>query len=78
MVFEKLAEIISEQFGVAKDDITAETSFVEDLGADSLDLVELVMSIEELFEIGEVEDGAMESIHTVGDVVGFIKTKLGE
>lgn len=56
MVFDKLSGIIAQQFGVSKDEITEETSFVEDLGADSLDLVELIMSVEEAFELGEVED----------------------
>lgn len=78
MVTEKLKEIISEQFGVAIDTITDATSFVEDLGADSLDLVELIMSVEEAFELGEVEDGVMETIQTVGDVAKFIKAKLDD
>lgn len=78
MVTEKLKEIISEQFGVAIDTITDATLFVEDLGADSLDLVELIMSVEEAFELGEVEDGVMEKIQTVGDVAKFIKAKLDD
>ncbi|WP_458862616.1 acyl carrier protein [Acidaminobacterium chupaoyuni] len=78
MILEKLKEIIEEQFGVSADEITEETSLVEDLGADSLDLVELVMSVEEAFELGQVEDGTLESVKTVGDVVNFIKERIDE
>lgn len=77
-VFEKLSEIIAEQFGVDASEITEETSFVEDLGADSLDLVELIMSVEEAFELGEVEDNTLENVKSVGDVVNFIKDRVGE
>ncbi len=78
MVFDKLSGIIAQQFGVSKDEITEETSFVEDLGADSLDLVELIMSVEEAFELGEVEDETLDGVKTVGDVVNFIKDRIGE
>ena len=54
------------------------SSFVEDLGADSLDLVELIMSVEEAFELGEVEDETLDGVKTVGDVVNFIKDRIGE
>ena len=78
MIFDKLSGIIAQQFGVSKDEITEETSFVEDLGADSLDLVELIMSVEEAFELGEVEDETLDGVKTVGDVVNFIKDRIGE
>ena len=78
MGFDKLSGIIAQQFGVSKDEITEETSFVEDLGADSLDLVELIMSVEEAFELGEVEDETLDGVKTVGDVVNFIKDRIGE
>lgn len=78
MVFDKLSGIIAQQFGVSKDEITEETSFVEDLGTDSLDLVELIMSVEEAFELGEVEDETLDGVKTVGDVVNFIKDRIGE
>ena len=78
MVFDKLSGIIAQQFGVSKDEITEETSFVEDLGADSLDLVELIMSVEEAFEQGEEEDQTLDGVKTVGDVVNFIKDRIGE
>ena len=54
MVFERLAELLSEQFGVEPETITLETSFEEDLGADSLDLVEMMMALEEEFDVGEI------------------------
>ena len=78
MVLEKLSALIAEQFGVDTSEITEETSFVGDLGADSLDLVELIMSVEEAFDLGEVEDGTLENVKTVGDVVQFITSRVGE
>lgn len=72
MVFEKLCEIIAEQFGINPEEITADTSFVDDFNADSIDLVELMMSVEEEFDIGEVEENSLEKIKTVGDVVNYI------
>ena len=78
MVLEKLSALIAEQFGVDASEITEETSFVGDLGADSLDLVELIMSVEEAFDLGEVEDGTLETVKTVGDVVQFITSRVGE
>ena len=78
MVLEKLSALIAEQFGVDASEITEETSFVGELGADSLDLVELIMSVEEAFDLGEVEDGTLENVKTVGDVVQFITSRVGE
>ena len=78
MVLEKLKGIIAQQFGVDQDEITEETTSVGDLGADSLDLVELIMSVEEAFELGQVEDNALENVKTVGDVVNFIKERVEE
>ena len=75
MVLEKLADIIAEQFGVGANSITADTSFQEDLNADSLDLVDLIMALEEEFEIS-VEDEEIESFKTIGDVENFIKDKI--
>ena len=72
MVLEKLKGIIAQQFGVDQ------TTFVGDLGADSLDLVELIMSVEDAFELGQVEDNTLENVKTVGDVVNFIKERVGE
>ncbi|MBQ2696526.1 MAG: acyl carrier protein [Clostridia bacterium] len=72
MEFEKVATIIAEQLGVDEASISKETSFVDDLGADSLDVVELVMALEEEFDM-EFPDGEAENIKTVGDVVDYIK-----
>jgi len=68
----KSKKIIVEQLGVEEDDITMESSFIDDLGADSLDIVELIMALEEEFEI-EIPDSEAEKIATVGDAVEFIK-----
>lgn len=72
MVFEKLVELLSEQFGVAPETITLNTTFEEDLGADSLDLVELMMALEEEFDVGEIEEETARKLKTVGDVVDLI------
>lgn len=72
MVFERLCELLGEQFGVEPETITLETSFEEDLGADSLDLVEMMMALEEEFDVGEIGEEAARSIRTVGDVVDLI------
>jgi len=72
MIFEKVREIICEQFDVDEENVTPETDIREDLDADSLDLVDLVMSFEDEFKI-EVPDDAVESIKTVGDIVKFIE-----
>ncbi len=71
-IFEKLKGIIVDQLGVEEDVVKTEATFVEDLSADSLDIVELVMAIEEEFEI-EIPDQAAESIVTVQDVINYIK-----
>lgn len=73
MVFEKVKEIIVEQLGVEEDDVTLESSFIDDLGADSLDIVELIMALEEEFDI-EIPDEDAEKITIVGDVVDYIKS----
>ena len=75
-IFEKIAAIIADQFGVDESTITRNTSFEEDLGADSLDIVDLTMSIEEEFEVGEIEEDDLENIRTVGSVVDMISAKL--
>jgi len=72
MIFEKVKKIIVEQLGVEEDDVTMESSFIDDLGADSLDIVELIMALEEEFDL-EIPDSEAEKIATVGDAVEYIK-----
>ncbi|OGO83520.1 MAG: acyl carrier protein [Clostridiales bacterium GWC2_40_7] len=72
MVFEKVKKIIVEQLGVEEDEIAMESSFIDDLGADSLDIVELIMALEEEFDL-EIPDNEAEKIATVGDAVDYIK-----
>ena len=74
-IFGRMQEIIAEQFGVDEDSITENTSF-EDLGADSVDLVELVMAMEDEFKIGEVGEEDLADLSTVGDCVNFLSAKL--
>jgi acyl carrier protein len=78
MVFEKVVRLLSEQFGVEESTITMKTNFEEDLGADSLDIVELSMTLEEEFDFGEIEDADLENLKTVGDVVELITSRESE
>ena len=71
-VFEKIKAIIVEQLGAAEASVTLEASFIDDLGADSLDIVELIMALEEEFDT-EIPDAEAEKIVTVGDVVDYIR-----
>ena len=71
-VEERVIEIVSEQMGVSKDQVTRETSFINDLGADSLDTVELVMEFEEEFDI-TIPDEEAEKIQTVGQAINYIE-----
>lgn len=75
-IAERVKEIIVDQLGVSADQVTSEAKFVEDLGADSLDTVELVMALEEEFDV-EVPDDEAEKLQAVKDVVSFIESKKG-
>ena len=77
-IFSKLQELIAEQFAIDQDEITMGSSFTDDLGADSVDLVELVMGMEEAFELEglEDEDADLAQLKTVGDCVKFLNGKL--
>ena len=75
-VLAKMQELIAEQFAMNEDEITMETSFEEDLGADSVDLVELVMAMEEEFDIGEMEEEDLSDLKTVGDCVNYLVNKM--
>ncbi len=74
-IFEKVKNIIVDLLQVSEDAVTPEAHFIDDLGADSLDLVELIMGIEEEFNI-EIPDGEAEKVVTVGDVVEYIKENV--
>ena len=76
MIFEKLAALIAEQFNVDADTITMETSFTDDLNADSVDIVDLSMALEEEFGIEELGEDEASSISTVGDLVRFLQNKV--
>ena len=75
MIFEKLAALLSEQFGVDVDSITMDTS-CEDLGADSLDIVEMTMAVEEEFGLEDMDEEDLSGISTVADLVRYLKSKL--
>ena len=72
MVFEKIQKLICEQFVVDPEAVTMDTSFVDDLGADSLDVVELTMALEEEVSLPEVSDEELKKILTVGDLVEYV------
>ncbi|MFH1212661.1 MAG: acyl carrier protein [Candidatus Neomarinimicrobiota bacterium] len=73
--FEKVQEIVAEKLGIEKSKITMEASFIDDLGADSLDTVELIMKMEEDFSL-EIPDEDAERLKTVGEVVNYLDSKL--
>jgi acyl carrier protein len=76
-VFDRVKGIVVDQLGVAEEEVAAEASFVDDLGADSLDVVELVMALEEEFGV-EIPDEDAEKIATVGEAVKYIEAHAGE
>jgi len=76
-VLDRVKKIIAEQLGIDEEDITPDASFTDDLGADSLDLVELVMAFEDSFDI-EIPDEDAENIKTVADAVNYIQSKIEE
>jgi acyl carrier protein len=72
---DRVSAIIVEQLGVTKEELTPKASFIDDLGADSLDIVELVMAMEEEFDI-EIPDDDAEKIQTIEDVITYVKAKI--
>ena len=72
MIFEKVKELLADQLDANAEDMTLETRIVDDLGADSLDVVEMLMSVEDEFEI-EIPDNVIENLKTIGDVVEYIQ-----
>jgi acyl carrier protein len=77
MVFEKLKSLIAEQLSVDEDEVTADANIQDDLGADSLDVVDLITTIEDEFDIS-IPDEAVEEIKTVGDIVNYIEKNADE
>ena len=75
-IFKTIQSLVAEQFAVEPEEVTMDTDLEEDLGADSVDLVELVMAMEEEFEIGEVQEEELGSLKTVGDAVNFIAGRM--
>mgnify|MGYP002802750040 FL=1 len=76
MIFEKVCALIAEQFNVDADSITMDTSFEDDLNADSVDLVDLTMALEEEFDIGELTEEDTASVKTGGDLGHFLQSKV--
>lgn len=75
-IFQTMRDLVAEQFAMDPTEITMETSFEEDLGADSVDLVELVMAMEEEFDMGEAGEDELTGLKTVGDAVNYVASKL--
>ena len=76
-IFKTMQDLIAEQFAIDADEISMDSSFVDDLGADSVDLVELVMAMEEEFDIGEIDEEDLAGLKTDGDCVRYLNSKLG-
>ena len=75
-IFKTMQDLIAEQFAIDADEVTMDSSFVDDLGADSADLVELVMAMEEEFDIGEIDEEDLQSLKTVGDCVRYLSNHI--
>ena len=75
-IFHTMSELVAEQFAMEPAEVTMDTSFEEDLGADSVDLVDLVMAMEEEFEVGEIQEEDLKTLKTVGDAVNYIASKV--
>ena len=75
-IFKTMQDLIAEQFAIDTDEIGMDSSFVDDLGADSVDLVELVMAMEHEFAVGEIDEEDLTGLKTVGDCVRYLYNKL--
>ena len=75
-IFKTMQDLIAEQFAIDTDEIGMDSSFMDDLGADSVDLVELVMAMEEEFDVGEIDEEDLTGLKTVGDCVRYLYNKL--
>ena len=78
MVLEQLIKMVAEQFMIDENEISADTSFVDDLGADSLDVVELTMALEETFSLPDTPEDELTNIHTVGDLADYVSRATQE
>lgn len=77
-IFQTMQDLVAEQFAKEPAEVTMDTSFEEDLGADSVDLVELVMAMEEEFDVGEIQEDELKTLKTVGDAVQYIAGKVNK
>lgn len=75
-IFKTMQDLVAEQFAIDADEISMDSSFVDDLGADSVDLVELVMAMEEEFNVGEIDEDDLTGLKTVGDCVRYLYNKM--
>ena len=75
-IFKTMQDLIAEQFAIDADEISMDSSFVDDLGADSVDLEELVMAMEEEFNVGEIDEDDLTGLKTVGDCVRYLYNKM--
>lgn len=78
MVLEQIIKMVAEQFMIDENEISADTSFVDDLGADSLDVVELAMALEETFSLPDTPEDELTNIHTVGDLADYVSRATQE
>ena len=78
MVLEQIIKMVAEQFMIDENEISADTSFVDDLGADSLDVVELTMALEETFSLPDTPEHELTNIHTVGDLADYVSRATQE
>lgn len=78
MVLEQIIKMVAEQFMIDENEISADTSFVDDLGADSLDVVELTMALEESFSLPDTPEDELTNIHTVGDLADYVSRATQE
>jgi len=76
MIFDKLKEIVANEFGIDPEEVTMDSNFITDFNADSIDIVEVMMAVEDEFNLGEVDENALEHMKTVGDVVEYIKDHI--
>ena len=73
MIYEKIRDLVAKQFVLEPETLSRETSFTDDLNADSLDVVELSMTIEEMFDLGEISEDELKNISTIGDLVDYVE-----